>query len=93
MKAWRSDEATAKAVSCPTEDGRWRVCVHLGYGKGKRIRRYLSGKTRGEVAEKLKELLRSQQLGLAVNPDRQTVGRFLDEWLDQSVRNRVRPKS
>jgi integrase len=75
------------------KDGRWRGSVHLGYRGGKRVRKVLSGATRGEVSEKLKQLLRDQQLGLPVAPERLTVGQWLDEWLDQSVKNRVRPKS
>ena len=74
-------------------DGRWRGSVHLGYKAGKRVRKVVSGKTRAEVAEKLKKLLHSQQLGLPVGPERLTLGQWLPEWLSQSVKNRVRPKS
>jgi len=74
-------------------DGRWRGSVHLGYKAGKRVRKVVSGKTRVEVAEKLKKLLHSQQLGLPVGPERLTLGQWLPEWLSQSVKNRVRPKS
>jgi len=75
------------------KDGRWRGSVHLGYRGGKRARRVVSGKTRAAVSEKLKELLRSQQLGLPIQPERQTVGAYLQSWLEQSIKNRVRPKS
>ena len=40
--------------SCP---GRWRGAVSLGYGPdGKRARKKVSGKTRTEVKDKLKDL-------------------------------------
>jgi len=74
-------------------DGRWRGSVHLGYRGGKRIRKVVSGRTRAAVSEKMKELLRSQQLGLPIQPDRQTVGVYLQHWLEQSVKNTVRPKT
>lgn len=73
--------------------GRWRASVHIGYRNGRRLRKLLSGRTRAEVAEKLKGPLRDQQLGLPIQPDRQTVGAYLDSWLEQSVKRRVRPKT
>ena len=40
--------------SCP---GRWRGVVSLGYGPdGKRVRKKVSGKTKTEVKDKLKDL-------------------------------------
>ncbi|MCB1020208.1 MAG: site-specific integrase, partial [Acidobacteria bacterium] len=52
-----------------------------------------SGKTRSEVAERLKEVLRDQQLGLPVRSEKQTVADFLHFWLNETVKNSVRPKS
>src|SRR4051812_1061999 len=66
-------------------DGRWRAVVDLGWQNGKRHRQYLSGNTRKEVQEKLKVALREQQQGVAPAPQRQTVGQFLETWL-QDVR-------
>jgi hypothetical protein len=43
------------------DDGRWVAVVDLGYHEGKRKRKYLYGRTRREVAEKLKIALREQQ--------------------------------
>lgn len=72
------------------KDGRWRASVHLGYQGGKRIRKTLSGRTRGEVADKLAKALRDHKDGLPVKVERQTVGQYLDRWLQESVKRRVR---
>jgi len=62
--------------------------VEIGWVEGKRKRKVIYGKTRKEVAEKLKVILRDQQQGLPVALDhRQTVGVFLDNWLDDTARH------
>jgi integrase len=57
---------------------------------GKRKRKYIYGKTRREVAERLKELQRDHQLGLPMPSDRQTVGDFLTKWLEEAAKPSVR---
>lgn len=74
-------------------DGRWVASVDLGYVNGQRKRKPLYGRTRKEVAEKLKVALRDQQRGLPVAPARQTVAQFLDEWLRDVKAPSVRPKT
>ncbi len=64
------------------KDGLWCCQVDLGWIDGKRRRKYLYGKTRREVAEQLKVVLREQQQGLPVPTERQTVAQFLDRWLN-----------
>ena len=59
------------------KDGRWRAAVSVGWKDGKRIRKTFTGRTRYAVAEQMKAALRSQQQGLPIAPDRQTVGQFL----------------
>src|SRR5690349_25008834 len=71
----------------------WCATVDLGYIDGKRKRKYLYGKTRKEVAEKLKVVLRDQQQGLPVAVERQTVAQFLDHWLATVVKNSTRPRT
>ncbi len=44
-----------------SDNGIWCTVVDLGYVNGKRKRKYIYGKTRKEVAEKLKVVLRDQQ--------------------------------
>jgi integrase len=73
---------------------RWSAAVSLGYDlNGKRKRKYVYGKTRKEVAEKLKELHKDQQLGLPITSGRQTLGKFLDQWLTDVARPNLRPST
>ena len=44
-------------------------------------RRYLSGRTRKIVVDKLKERLSSGETGLAPEADKMLVGEYLDRWL------------
>ena len=73
------------------KDGRWRAAVSVGWKDGKRVRKVLTGKTRRDVSERLTALLRSQQLGLPVAPEKQTVGQFLQRWLTECAKPKVRP--
>ena len=72
------------------KDGRWCAQVSVGYVGGKLKRKLIYGKTRVEVSETLKRVLRDQQLGLNVAPQRQTVAGFLDSWLTDVVRPKNR---
>lgn len=74
-------------------DGRWVATVDLGYVDGKRRRKPLYGKSRREVAEKLKIALRDQQQGLPVATERQTVSQFLERWLADVVQPNLEPKT
>lgn len=69
-------------------DGRWVGCISLGNGK----RKYLYGKTRKEVAEKLKGALRDQQQGLLTTGPRRTVAAYLAQWLE-TAKPSVRPRT
>ena len=71
-------------------DGRWCAQVSLGYKPGgKPHRKLLYGKTRADVSEALKRVLRDQQMGLRITSERQTLAMFLNDWLE----NTVKPKS
>src|SRR3712207_6488057 len=74
-------------------DQRWVTAVDLGYVDGKRKRRVIYGKTRKEVAEKLKAVLHEQQQGMPVAVERQTVEQFLTRWLADVVQPNTRPKT
>lgn len=74
-----------------SQDGKWCTAVDLGYVNGKRKRKYIYGKTRKEVAEKLKIVLREQQQGLPIATERQTVAQFLERWLEDQVKAKNRP--
>ena len=74
-------------------DGRWAATVNLGWQDGKRKRKTFYGRSRREVQEKLSTALSDLQRGLSLGTDRQTLSQFLAQWLDDSVRPTVRPKT
>jgi integrase len=67
-------------------DGSWCAIINLGFINGKRKRKCIYGKTRKDVAEKLKQLLHQQQQGVNIDPAKITVGDFLDRWLEESIK-------
>ncbi len=75
------------------DNGLWCTVVDLGWVDGKRKRKYLYGKTRKEVSEKLKVVLRDQQRGVPIAAERQTVAHFLNTWLADRVKLNNRPKT
>jgi len=62
---------------------RWIASVTTGYhpGTGKRIIRRGSGKTKTEAREKLKQVLRDHEDGLATAPTNYTVSDAVNDWL------------
>ena len=80
------------------KDGLWEAKVSVGYrtdaeGNAKRVRKSVYGKTRREVADKLKTELTNQQQGLPVAIRRQTVAQFLKVWLEETAKPNVRPRT
>ena len=73
-------------------DGRWMARVDLGWQDGKRRRKTLYGRTRREVQDKLREMLRRTDQGLPVVPEQETVGTFLHRWLEFKKAD-LRPRS
>ena len=71
-------------------DGRWRALINLGYRIGKRWRKPIEAPTREEVQEKLIVALRDRQLGINIAPERQSLGQFLEVWLNQVAKQNVR---
>jgi integrase len=72
------------------QDGRWRAVIELGWESGKRKRKYLSGKTKREVLQKLAHAQQTQAQGLPVPAERQTVGHYLERWLTDVAERSVR---
>ena len=70
-------------------DGKWVGSVTLGTGK----RKVFYGKTRKEVQEKLKSVLHEQQQGTLITTAPQTVAHFLTDWLENTHRRRIRPRT
>jgi integrase len=64
------------------DDGRWSAEVSLGYdGNGKRKRKTVYGRTKGEVLEKLDRLKSEARVGQLPEAATMTVGQLLDQWL------------
>src|SRR5690348_8071437 len=75
------------------KDGRWTAAVITGYKNGKLQRKSYYGKTRTEVAGKLTTELSNQQKGLPPVNDRQSIAQFFKDWLTNTVKSRVSPKT
>ncbi|MGW8784387.1 site-specific integrase [Streptomyces sp. NPDC055796] len=61
---------------------RWIATAHLGFdASGKRIVRRGSGKTKTEAKNRLKEVLRDHEDGLAIAPTNYTVENAVNDWL------------
>src|SRR5438045_9318605 len=71
------------------KDGRWCAAMALENGR----RKAFYGRTRGDVHTKLVAAQRDQQRGLAPPPERETLGPFLDRWLETVVKRSVRTKT
>jgi integrase len=68
---------------------RWIATVTLGYApSGKRIVRRASGRTKTEARNKLKELIREHDDGLAAAPRPYTVADAVTDWLDYGLSGR-----
>jgi len=71
------------------KDGRWTAEISLEGGKSK----FLYGKTRKEVQEKLKIALYEQQQGMLVTGPQQKVGQFLIHWLEDVHKHSIRART
>ena len=68
---------------------RWIASVTTGYdGRGKRVTRRASGKTKTEAKTKLRELLRDQDDGVPTPVDGYTVADAVAYWLTYGLRGR-----
>ena len=71
-------------------DGRWEGAVHLGYEDGKRVRRWVIGHSRKEVAARLETLLAAKREERPMPDGRTKLGLFLRRWLDEVARPTIR---
>jgi integrase len=76
-------------------DGRWMAQVTIGRdpATGKPRRATFYGRTRQDVADKLTKALRDKQQGTFVAPHKLTLGEWLDTWLWEYKKPRVRPST
>jgi integrase len=77
------------AIYQRSDNGLWVTSIDLGIVKGKRKRRYIYGKTKREVQDKLKRAELEREKGFNIAPDRRSVAEFLNLWLD-AVQTQVR---
>lgn len=77
------------AIYQRSDNGLWVTSLDLGIVNGKRKRRYIYGKTKREVQDKLKRAELEREKGFNIAPDRCSVAEFLHLWLD-AVQTQVR---
>ena len=71
-------------------DGRWVGEMTI---EGRK-RKFVYGKTRKEVQEKLQAALQEKQQGIVLEGTaRQTLGQFMADWLENSQKQNVRPRT
>ena len=71
-------------------NGLWAAQVSLGYAGGKRRRKTLYGRSKKEVAAKMRGVLAAQDQGQMIATGTQTLGQFLHWWLEDDKRRSVR---
>lgn len=74
------------------KDGRWQGSVTIGKNDdGSQRRQYVYGKTRGEVAEKMNELINTINKGMFIDKnDNPTVADWLLFWLNNYKKNSIK---
>jgi integrase len=70
-------------------NGLWAASITIEGGK----RKYFYGKMRKEVQEKLATAVQQQKQGILVATPQQTVGQFLTDWLENTHKQSVRPRT
>jgi hypothetical protein len=74
-------------------DGRWRGSVFLGYRDGKPHRKYVTRRTRADVAAEIRALIEAQRQGQVITTGGMTVAEWLAMYLEQVARPKVRPRT
>jgi integrase len=74
------------------KDGRWEARLSLGGQDARRRRRTLYGRTRAEVARKLRDAQKKIDEGQPLPPERLTVQSHLKSWLVEK-KGKVRPET
>jgi integrase len=67
--------------------------LNLGWENGRRKRKNFYGKTASEVQEHLLKARSDHSRGLPVAIERQTVGQYLDHWLEHTLKAKAKPRS
>ena len=72
-------------------DGSWAAVITIGKdANGKQMRRFLYGKSRKDVAEKLRKALNEINTGMYISADKSTLKDWLIFWMNEYVENKVK---
>jgi integrase len=71
------------------QDGRWEARVELGWIEGKRKRLSIYGRTRADVAKKLRDSSNRRDEGTLVVDQRLTIEKWLQHWINTVLVGRV----
>jgi hypothetical protein len=93
MSARRARRARGEGAIYRRADGVWLGAVELGWHDGKRRRRYVTGKTYGEVSKKLAKLRRAAQRGQLPKRRVPKVSEWLRVYLKEVDATSVRPST
>lgn len=74
-------------------DGRWRGSVFLGYRDGKPHRKYVTRRTRTEVASDIRRLLEAHRQGQIITTSGMTVTEWFAIYLEQVAKPKIRPRT
>lgn len=74
-------------------DGKWEARYTVGNdpGTGKQVRRSVYGKTQAEARKKMAAAVAALDAGTYFEPERVTVGEWLETWLEAYVKDSVKP--
>ena len=72
-------------------DGRWMGVIDLGWQGGKRVRKTVSAKAKGDVLTKMRALARNMDAGVLT--DSTTVAEWMTYWLDEVAGVKNRPNT
>jgi len=73
-------------------DGRWEARFTTGFdpATGKQVQKSIYGKTQKEVRERLNQTITELDTGTYLEPTKDTVGQWLDTWLETYVKYSVK---
>lgn len=75
------------------KDGRWQGRVTVGYRDGKQVRKPVYGRTYDECEGRLIALKHNVRLGIPPADDRVTVKQYIEDWLRDTAKPSVRPRT
>lgn len=81
-------EGSIYLIKTGKNKGLYGASITLENGK----RRYFYEKKRQDVYEKMQAALREKQLGTLVDASQQTVEQYLQQWLEHSAKDHIRPR-